>query len=280
MPRPTLPAVRVIPPGVSCLGKDYVLQLRVKNAPMLRAMRAAGFTTGASLARAVGVSQNHVSYYLTLKRAPLDGVGDYRTAIVKIAAALRCPVEALFPEQHLDRPLKVGKWTIEADIEDIEQLTDRLADQAPSAVDRIASAEATKLIAGAMLDRLTARERDVVEARFGLAGRPEETLDDIAARFGVHKERVRQIEAKALRRLRHPVATRVLREAAEAAGVVVDDAPGATSVAEEDRQDVAGPVPEVPAPEVPVEPPLEPVPFDVAAHWAAFFALPGASGRW
>lgn len=224
--------ITVIPPGVSGLvGKDYLLTLRVKNAPMLRAMRAAGFTTARALAEAAGVGYGTVGHYLRLEMAPLarrDGVpfGSAR----KIAAALRCTVESIFPVQHLDRPIKVGKWELEADIEDIEQLTDQLADQAPSQLDRIANKDGIRLISSA-LSLLTPRERDVIEGRFGLAGRQEETLDELATKLGVGKERVRQIEAKALRKLRDgrlrtdgsaAPATR-LKQAGSSLGVITDD---------------------------------------------------------
>lgn len=62
------------------------------------------------------------------------------------------------------------------------------------------------------MDVLTERERLVLEYRFGLADGEEETLEEVSKRFDITRERVRQIEAKALRKLRHPVRSRVLRE--------------------------------------------------------------------
>lgn len=51
---------------------------------------------------------------------------------------------------------------------------------------------------------LNPRERAVLILRFGLNGHEEHTLEDIGKRFGVQQERIRQIEAKALRKMRHP----------------------------------------------------------------------------
>lgn len=62
------------------------------------------------------------------------------------------------------------------------------------------------------MDVLTERERLVLEYRFGLADGDEQTLEEVSKRFDITRERVRQIEAKALRKLRHPVRSRVLRE--------------------------------------------------------------------
>ena len=48
------------------------------------------------------------------------------------------------------------------------------------------------------------REAEVVRLRFGIDGGQPMTLEDIGARFGITRERVRQIEQKAMRKLRHP----------------------------------------------------------------------------
>ena len=60
---------------------------------------------------------------------------------------------------------------------------------------------------------LKPRERAVLRLRFGLDGSRSRTLDQVASEFGVTRERVRQIEARALRRLRHASVHHELREA-------------------------------------------------------------------
>jgi RNA polymerase primary sigma factor len=61
-----------------------------------------------------------------------------------------------------------------------------------------------------VLNSLTRRERAVIELRFGLGEALPHTLDQIGVEFGVTRERIRQIEAKALRKLRHPSRSRRL----------------------------------------------------------------------
>ncbi|MCB0153829.1 MAG: RNA polymerase sigma factor RpoD [Anaerolineae bacterium] len=63
-----------------------------------------------------------------------------------------------------------------------------------------------------ILDSLSVRERKVLEMRFGLADGQGRTLEEVGSEFGVTRERIRQIEAKALRKLRHPIRSRKLRD--------------------------------------------------------------------
>jgi RNA polymerase primary sigma factor len=62
-----------------------------------------------------------------------------------------------------------------------------------------------------VLITLTPREERVIKMRFGLEDGTERTLEEVGQAFGVTRERIRQIEAKALRKLRHPGRSRQLR---------------------------------------------------------------------
>jgi RNA polymerase primary sigma factor len=62
-----------------------------------------------------------------------------------------------------------------------------------------------------VLASLTAREERIVRMRFGLGRNSDHTLEEVGQQFSVTRERIRQIEAKALRKLKHPSQSRVLR---------------------------------------------------------------------
>ena len=63
-----------------------------------------------------------------------------------------------------------------------------------------------------VLQTLTEREETVLRLRFGIGDGYQRTLEEVGNRFGVTRERVRQIETKALRKLRHPVRSKKLRD--------------------------------------------------------------------
>ena len=70
-----------------------------------------------------------------------------------------------------------------------------------------------------VLDSLTDRERAVLEQRFGLVDGYSRTLEEVGRQFKVTRERIRQIEAKALRKMRHPTRIRHLRGFLELRGL-------------------------------------------------------------
>ena len=89
--------------------------------------------------------------------------------------------------------------------------------KAPDAVDPHAAVEAsmlTELVADALAE-LTPREQHILRMRFGLGDADDHTLEEVGKVFGVTRERIRQIEAKALEKLRHPSRARKLIAFAE-----------------------------------------------------------------
>ncbi|MEM6911901.1 MAG: RNA polymerase sigma factor RpoD [Verrucomicrobiota bacterium] len=87
---------------------------------------------------------------------------------------------------------------------------DFLEDKSMDTPMEIASAAVLKDKIREVLDTLSDRERDVLEERFGLKDGYARTLEEVGKRFQVTRERIRQIEAKALRKMRHPTRIRLL----------------------------------------------------------------------
>ncbi|HEY4694463.1 MAG TPA: RNA polymerase sigma factor RpoD [Candidatus Nanoarchaeia archaeon] len=75
-----------------------------------------------------------------------------------------------------------------------------------------ASAELLKAHLSEVLDTINDREKKVLKLRFGLEDGRQRTLEEVGKEFGVTRERIRQIEAKALRKLRHPTRSKKLKD--------------------------------------------------------------------
>lgn len=96
--------------------------------------------------------------------------------------------------------------------EDSSQLGDFIEDETmPEPVDAAAKELLKEQVENA-LSVLSERERQVLEMRFGLLDGKDYTLEEVGKHFEVTRERIRQIEAKALRKLRHPTRSRHLRD--------------------------------------------------------------------
>jgi RNA polymerase primary sigma factor len=96
--------------------------------------------------------------------------------------------------------------------EDDSHLGDFLPDEAALAPADAASNQMLKEQVMDVLNSLTTRERKVLELRFGLEDGRSRTLEEVGREFRVTRERVRQIEAKALRKLRHPSRSKKLKD--------------------------------------------------------------------
>ncbi|NJD86826.1 MAG: RNA polymerase sigma factor RpoD [Betaproteobacteria bacterium] len=131
-------------------------------------------------------------------------------------------VKMEMPEEKIRKILKISKEPISMETpigdDDDSHLGDFIEDQAglaPSDSALYASLrEATKDV----LDSLTPREAKVLRMRFGIEMNTDHTLEEVGKQFDVTRERIRQIEAKALRKLRHPSRSEKLRSFLEGEG--------------------------------------------------------------
>jgi RNA polymerase primary sigma factor len=96
--------------------------------------------------------------------------------------------------------------------EEDSRLVDFIRDEDATAPDESAMKKITNEDIDAVLKTLTPREEEVVRLRFGLRDGRCHTLEEVGSQFEVTRERIRQIEAKALRKLRHPVRSNKFRD--------------------------------------------------------------------
>jgi len=119
------------------------------------------------------------------------------------------------PEDKIRKIMKISKEPIsmETPIGDDEDshLGDFIEDQSTLSPAESALYSSLQLVTQEILDSLTPREAKVLRMRFGIEMNTDHTLEEVGKQFDVTRERIRQIEAKALRKLRHPSRSERLR---------------------------------------------------------------------
>jgi RNA polymerase primary sigma factor len=119
------------------------------------------------------------------------------------------------PEDKIRKVLKISKEPISMETpigdDDDSHLGDFIEDAGSDSPSDSATAESLKEATSGILSTLTMREAKVLRMRFGIDMNTDHTLEEVGKQFDVTRERIRQIEAKALRKLRHPSRSEMLK---------------------------------------------------------------------
>ncbi len=119
------------------------------------------------------------------------------------------------PEDKIRKVMKIAKEPISLETpvgdDDDSHLGDFIEDSSIIVPADAATSESLKNAINGVLDEMPPREAQVLRMRFGIGMPSDHTLEEVGKQFGVTRERIRQIEAKALRKLRHPCRSQGLR---------------------------------------------------------------------
>jgi len=119
------------------------------------------------------------------------------------------------PEDKVRKILKIAREPISMETpigdDDDSHLGDFIEDSATLAPTDAAMQAGLRDVVKEILDSLTPREAKVLRMRFGIEMANDHTLEEVGKQFDVTRERIRQIEAKALRKLKHPTRSDKLR---------------------------------------------------------------------
>jgi RNA polymerase sigma factor (sigma-70 family) len=177
------------------------MKVRVFNWSLDRAIRAKGWKRKEA-AKACGVSLSTLGCWLAFKSYPKEHKR------MEVSIALGVPEEVIFPEgiegfriHSQPEPVSFGKE---------EAMALGLCSQEVDP-EQVAIQASLQEALHEVMQRLGEREKLVLKLRFGLEGEESLTLEEVGAIVGVTRSRIRQIEAKALRRLRHPSRSILLR---------------------------------------------------------------------
>lgn len=197
------------------MAKDYRIEVKVKNNKLLEKIEEAGYESIAAFCRACGLHQTAVGRFINMVQAPVNQLtGEYSQSFMKMVDFLRCMPEDIFPKAQMQEAMKVNKITTKADISDVQSLTTSLRTIALPPEQKMIFEEAQTSIQRAM-ETLTPREQRVLMLRFGFYDGIEHTFDEIGEKFNISRERIRQIERKAIRKMRHPQRSKEIRKTME-----------------------------------------------------------------
>lgn len=190
---------------------DYRVKINVSNARIRRAMEAAGYTSIQAMCLEHKLRLDVVYKLVNMKMSPLSNDGKWSSTSLKLADALNVLPDDLFSERQKTVTLKTNEGHRDVTESELAAIAaehdwnERLEDMRENdVINQIASEQTEKVLNAALEHLLTPKEIEVVKARFGFDGEIVQSLDKVGERFGVSRERIRQIENKALRKLRKP----------------------------------------------------------------------------
>jgi RNA polymerase sigma factor RpoD-like protein len=156
-----------------------------------------------------------ISRLRRVSRSLLQELGREPT-VEEIAEAMSRGQEVVITPDRVHEILRASQEAVSLEtpigVDGDASLGDIIEDRAALAPAEAAAHQLLKAQVAAVLDSLTGRERRVLQLRFGLEDGRARTLEEVGKEFNVTRERIRQIEAKALRKLRHPSRSRKLRD--------------------------------------------------------------------
>jgi Sigma-70, region 4 len=192
------------------MNADLLAILKFKN---LRLYDLIAGRTLKEISAGCGVCAPRISMLLRLKISPtIKKTGNYTNAARVLADYFCVPPEELFP-RALCEIQKALPESLEATY-DSEKFLPLLAARSVAFLPQYDEDDRIKKLGDALssaLIRLTPREEKLLKSRFGLGGESECTYEEIGNHFGVCRERIRQIELGAFRKLRNPAVLRALR---------------------------------------------------------------------
>lgn len=184
--------------------KDYRIEVKVKNNNILRKIEEAGYKSVGEFCRLNNKMTwaSRIGDYVNLKSSPLNCEGEFFPHVYEICDLLMCSPEDLFNETQIQTALESNKRTMEVNEAEMKFMLEN--NKEPLSLEDGLAMQRMPEKVQLLLENLTPREAKVIKMRFGIGEYEPMTLREVADEFGVTSARIRDIEVKALRRLRHP----------------------------------------------------------------------------
>jgi RNA polymerase sigma factor (sigma-70 family) len=188
---------------------DLLAITRFKNLKLYTLIKESGGAKQCALS--IGVNYTTLIELIALSRSPINRkIGRYTGSAKKIAEHFELPLEELFPASlySLKIPQRIFRAFDSTEILPLLAARNEVAQ--PQLEENVLRGEMHQAL-DKVLTTLRPREQEVITKRFGLDGQGEHTFEEVGEMFGVCSARIQQIQAKAFRKLRHPVRTKQLK---------------------------------------------------------------------
>lgn len=190
--------------------QEYRVDMKIRNNLFVQRIEQAGYKTVGEFCRIHKLNQSDLGEVIAMKISPLMSNGKFRVQIEKAADILECMPEDLFTEKQLDMAIKTNKHCLLVNEAEMKYMLE--TNQPQKMLEQTVHDEQKNKLLEETLKSIPLKEQKILRLRFGLDDGIEHTLEEIGQEFGCTRTRIRQIEARALRRLRHPSKSDPLRE--------------------------------------------------------------------
>jgi RNA polymerase sigma factor (sigma-70 family) len=186
----------------------YLVKVSIRNNLIIKAIHKAGYRNVSQFCEQNGMGKTQLTALISLKTPPLTQDGEFRETAKSLMGHLCALPTDLWTTEQLTMELRRNTSTKEVDLNAMVAALGMNTEEALQLIEgsspdnELENKETIEVVNG-MLDTLTPREAKVLRMRFGIDC-AEHTLEEAGLVFDVTKERIRQIEAKAMRKMKHP----------------------------------------------------------------------------
>jgi RNA polymerase sigma factor (sigma-70 family) len=194
---------------------EYRVKVTVKNNLILTAIEKAGYKSPAAFCREAGMTQTALGNLISMRNPPITAIGEFSEGAKKLMEFLCLAPTDLWTSEQLT--LRLRHNSVERDM-NLDGMRAALGVNAEEAMLLIASTPEEVMeekdiqnLIEEQLASITPKEERVLRMRYGI-GCAEHTLEEVGKALDLTRERIRQIENKAIRKLKHPQRAVVLKQ--------------------------------------------------------------------
>lgn len=189
------------------MSEEYRVKVSVSNNLLIQAIENAGYKNQSDFARAIGCGTSNINMLCGLRISPMTREGEFTKVANQVMEALgACPTDLWTEEQLTMNLKKSSSWSVMGR----EELHVLMNGEQKSLLESVAGQELKKAMDD-VRKTLTYREQQIIGLRFD----EDKSLEECGKELGVSRERVRQMEAKALRKMRYPSRSDQLKDFVE-----------------------------------------------------------------